>query len=67
MKTIKILTLCLITTLGFAQNKQSKTTQTIKVNKDVVVDLNTNLPANEGAISATGLSGVTALTITTTD
>ena len=42
MKTIKILTLCLITTVGFAQNKQSKTTKTIKVNKDVVVDLNTN-------------------------
>ena len=36
-------------------------------NFTVVVDLNTNLPANEGAISATGLSGVTALTITTTD
>ena len=36
-------------------------------NFTVVVDLNTNLPANEGAISATGLSGVTALTITTQD
>ncbi len=42
MNTLRILTLCLITTIGFAQNKQSKTTQTIKVNKDVVVDLNTN-------------------------
>ena len=36
-------------------------------NFTVVVDLNTNLPANEGAITATGLSGVTALTITTQD
>ncbi|WP_299114732.1 hypothetical protein [uncultured Winogradskyella sp.] len=42
MKTIKILTLCLITTIGFAQKKLNKTSQTIKVNKDVVVDLNTN-------------------------
>lgn len=42
MNTLRILTLCLITTIGFAQKKQSKTSQTIKVNKDVVVDLNTN-------------------------
>lgn len=42
MNTLRILTLCLITTVGFAQKKQSKTSQTIKVNKDVVVDLNTN-------------------------
>ena len=42
MKTIRILTLCLITTIGFAQKKQNKTSQTINVNKDVVVDLNTN-------------------------
>tara|TARA_R100000541_G_scaffold53612_1_gene61765 strand:+ start:702 stop:1061 length:360 start_codon:yes stop_codon:yes gene_type:complete len=36
-------------------------------NFTVVADLNANLPANEGAISATGLSGVSALTITTDD
>lgn len=42
MNTLRILTLCLITTIGFAQKKQSKTSQAIKVNKDVVVDLNTN-------------------------
>ncbi|MBT8245965.1 MAG: cell envelope integrity protein TolA [Winogradskyella sp.] len=42
MNTLRILTLCLITTIGFAQKKQSKTSQSIKVNKDVVVDLNTN-------------------------
>jgi hypothetical protein len=34
-------------------------------NFTVVKDLNTNLPANEGAISSTGLTEVTALTITT--
>ncbi|MCA0132003.1 CCDC174 family protein [Winogradskyella alexanderae] len=42
MNTIKILALCLITSIGFAQNKMTKTSQSIKVNKDVVVDLNTN-------------------------
>ncbi|WP_411895343.1 hypothetical protein [Winogradskyella sp. A2] len=42
MNTIRILMLCLITSFGFAQNKLSKTSQSIKVNKDVVVDLNTN-------------------------
>jgi len=42
MNTLRILTLCLITTIGFAQKKQTKTSQSIKVNKDVVVDLNTN-------------------------
>ncbi|SHH37812.1 YggN family protein [Winogradskyella jejuensis] len=42
MKTIKILMLCLITTIGFAQKKETKTSQSINVNKDVVVDLNTN-------------------------
>jgi hypothetical protein len=34
-------------------------------NFTVVKDLNTNLPANEGAISSTGLTEVTAITITT--
>ena len=34
-------------------------------NFTVVKDLNTNLPSNEGAISSTGLSEVTAITITT--
>ena len=33
-------------------------------NFTVIKDLNDNLPTNEGAISATGLSEVTALTIT---
>ncbi|TCK68794.1 hypothetical protein DFQ05_0304 [Winogradskyella wandonensis] len=42
MKTIKIFMLCLITTIGFAQKKEIKTSQTAKVNKDVVVELNTN-------------------------
>ncbi|MFK7833533.1 MAG: hypothetical protein AB8B52_09670 [Winogradskyella sp.] len=42
MKTIKILMLCLLTTLGYAQKKMTKTSQSIKVNKDVVVDLNTS-------------------------
>ncbi len=41
-KTIKVLVLCLLTTFGYAQKKLSKTSQSIKVNKDVVVDLNTN-------------------------
>ncbi|MFC0605155.1 hypothetical protein [Winogradskyella pulchriflava] len=41
-KTIKILMLCLLTTVGYAQKKLSKTSQSIKVNKDVVVDLNTS-------------------------
>ncbi|WP_400077928.1 hypothetical protein [Winogradskyella sp. R77965] len=39
---IKILMLCLITTVGYAQKKLSKTSQSIKVNKNVVVDLNTS-------------------------
>jgi len=34
--------LCLITTFGYAQKKMTKTSQSIKVNKDVVVDLNTS-------------------------
>jgi hypothetical protein len=41
-KTIRILVLCLITTFGYAQKKLSNTSQSIKVNKDVVVDLNTS-------------------------
>jgi hypothetical protein len=41
-KTIKILILCLLTSFGYAQKKLSKTSQSIKVNKDVVVDLNTS-------------------------
>ncbi|RNC86855.1 MAG: hypothetical protein ED556_05375 [Winogradskyella sp.] len=41
-KTIKILMLCFITTAGFSQKKLNKTSQSIKVNSDVVVDLNTN-------------------------
>ena len=40
--TVKILILCLITTFGYAQKKLSKTSQSIKVNKDVVVDLSTS-------------------------
>lgn len=40
--TIKILMLCLITTFGYAQKKLSKVSQSIKVNKDVVVDLRTS-------------------------
>ncbi len=42
MNTIKILVLCLFTTFGYSQKKLSKTSQSIKVNKDVVVDLNTS-------------------------
>tara|TARA_R100001015_G_C4595992_1_gene151199 strand:- start:740 stop:1102 length:363 start_codon:yes stop_codon:yes gene_type:complete len=34
-------------------------------NFTVVVDLNTNLPSNEGAISAAGIADVSAATITT--
>ena len=41
-RTIKILVLCLITTFSFAQKKLNKTSQKIDVNKDVVVELNTN-------------------------
>ena len=41
-KTIKILMLCLFTTLGYSQKKLSKVSQSIKVNKDVVVDLSTS-------------------------
>ena len=42
MNTIRILVLCLLTTFGYAQKKLSKTSQSIKVNKDVVVELNTS-------------------------
>lgn len=42
MNTIKILIFCLITTFGFAQKKLNKVSQSVKVNKDVIVDLNTN-------------------------
>ena len=42
MNKIRILVLCLITTFGYAQKKMTKTSQSIKVNKDVVVDLNTS-------------------------
>ena len=41
-KTIRILALCLLTTFGYAQKKLSKTSQSIKVNKDVIIDLNTS-------------------------
>lgn len=34
--------MCLITTFGYAQKKLSKTSQSIKVNKEVVVELNTS-------------------------
>ena len=34
-------------------------------NFTVVADLNTNLPSNEGAVSATGIDNVTAVVITT--
>ena len=34
-------------------------------NFTVISDLNDNLPSNEGAISSVGISGVTAMTITT--
>jgi hypothetical protein len=42
MNKIKILMLCLLTTFGYAQKKLSKTSQSIKVNKDVIIDLNTS-------------------------
>ncbi|MEO1031436.1 MAG: hypothetical protein AAFX55_08520 [Bacteroidota bacterium] len=42
MNTVRILVLCLLTTFGYAQQKLSKTSQSIKVSKDVVVDLNTS-------------------------
>jgi hypothetical protein len=42
MNTIRILVLCLLTTFGYAQKKLSKTSQSIKVNKDVIVHLNTS-------------------------
>ena len=42
MNTIRILVLCLLTTFGYAQKKLSKISQSIKVDKDVVVDLNTS-------------------------
>ncbi|WP_178984681.1 YggN family protein [Winogradskyella helgolandensis] len=42
MNTIRILVMCLITTFCYAQKKMSKTSQSIKVNKDVVVELNTS-------------------------
>ena len=41
-KTIKILMLCLLTTFGYAQKKLNKTSKSIKVSKDVVVDLSTS-------------------------
>ncbi|WP_426430877.1 hypothetical protein ACPX19_00600 [Winogradskyella sp. HB-48] len=42
MNTIRILVLCLLTTFGYAQKKLSKISQSIKVDKDVVIDLNTS-------------------------
>ena len=42
MNTIRILVLCLLTTFGYAQKKLSKISKSIKVDKDVVVDLNTS-------------------------
>jgi hypothetical protein len=42
MKAIRILVLCFLTTMGYAQQKLSKTSQSIKVSKDVVIDLNTS-------------------------
>ena len=42
MNTIRILVLCLLTTFGYAQKKLSKVSQSIKVDKDVVIDLNTS-------------------------
>lgn len=42
MNKIKILILCLFTTLGYAQKTLNKTSQSIKVTKDVIVDLNTS-------------------------
>lgn len=42
MKTIRILVLCFITTWGYAQKKMTKTSQSIKVDKEVVIDLNTS-------------------------
>ena len=42
MNRINFLMLCLVTTFGFAQTRLNKTSQTIDVSKDVVVDLNTN-------------------------
>ena len=47
----------------FAQLKSGNRMNTN--NFTVVKDLNTNLPANEGAVSSTGLTEVTAITITT--
>ncbi len=42
MNTIRILVLCFLTSFGYAQKKLSKTSKSIRVNKDVVVDLNTS-------------------------
>jgi len=42
MNRVKILIMCLISTISIAQNKVNKLKQTNKVNKDVTVDLNTN-------------------------
>ncbi|MHA7842843.1 MAG: hypothetical protein ACX93I_05955 [Winogradskyella sp.] len=42
MNTIRILVLCLLTTFGYAQKKLSKISQSLKVDKDVVIDLNTS-------------------------
>ncbi|MCT4628371.1 hypothetical protein [Winogradskyella sp.] len=42
MNTIRVLVLCLLTSFGYAQKKLSKVSQSIKVDKDVVIDLNTS-------------------------
>lgn len=42
MRTLSILLLCLVTTFSYAQKQMSKSSQSIKVNKDVIIDLNTN-------------------------
>lgn len=41
-KTIGVIALCVLTTFGYAQKKLTKTSQSIKVNKDVIVELNTS-------------------------
>lgn len=42
MNKLRILALCFITSVAFGQKKLNKIKQDIEVNKDVVVDLNTN-------------------------
>lgn len=42
MKTIRIIALCILTSYGFAQQQLNKTSQSIKVNKEVEIDLNTS-------------------------